>query len=156
MPACIACFSPFTVVLRDVSTHCGFHQQLQTLTHTTSGWSVSVRQEQGRPRWFCVSVSTDCRRHKTHRFACARRTASALCFHIPVLFLADLRRSASPGTRSLHRQGSVLSTVSAAGGACVGLTAAGDAGTQHLTPQQLGVMGECAHHGQYCSQQCSQ
>jgi hypothetical protein len=57
-------------------------------------------------------------------------------------FVADVRRSASPGTRSLHRQGSVLSTVSGAGGASLGLTAAGDAGTQHLTPQQFGVMGE--------------
>ncbi|KAJ9583373.1 hypothetical protein L9F63_022280, partial [Diploptera punctata] len=58
------------------------------------------------------------------------------------------RRSASPGMRSLHRQGSVLSTdrlstVSGAGGSLsMGGLGAGDIGTQQLTPQQLGVMGE--------------
>ncbi|KDR15189.1 hypothetical protein L798_10962 [Zootermopsis nevadensis] len=54
----------------------------------------------------------------------------------------DVRRSTSPGTRSLHRQGSVLSTVSGVGGASVGPMAAGDAGSQHLTPQQFGILGE--------------
>lgn len=52
------------------------------------------------------------------------------------------RRSASPGMRSLHRQGSVLSTVSGASVLPPLLTAAaGEVGTQQLTPQQLGVMG---------------
>jgi hypothetical protein len=68
-----------------------------------------------------------------------------------VPFVADVlsqpgggRRSASPGVRSLHRQGSVLSTVSGAGVLPPLLaSAAGETGTQQLTPQQLGVMGEC-------------
>jgi hypothetical protein len=72
-----------------------------------------------------------------------------------VLFVADVlsqagggRRSASPGVRSLHRQGSVLSsdrqsTVSGAGGLpSLAVMAAGEGGTQQLSPQQLGVMGE--------------
>ena len=72
-----------------------------------------------------------------------------------MLFVSDVlsqtgggRRSASPGVRSLHRQGSVLSSdrlsaASGAGGlAPLGMIATGEAGTPRLTPQQLGVMGE--------------
>lgn len=57
------------------------------------------------------------------------------------------RRSGSPGLRSLHRQGSVLSgfsdrmsnvSVSLSGGPASEVTA----GAQPVTPQQFGVMGE--------------
>jgi hypothetical protein len=57
------------------------------------------------------------------------------------------RRSVSPGVRSLHRQGSILSSdrlsaASGAGGlAPLGMIATIEPGTPRLTPQQLGVMG---------------
>lgn len=66
------------------------------------------------------------------------------------------RRSASPGVRSLHRQGSVLSSdrlsaASGAGGlAPLGVIAGGEPGAPRLTPQQLGVMGECCGCGLIC------
>ena len=71
-----------------------------------------------------------------------------------MLFVSDVfsqtgggRRSVSPGVRSLHRQGSILSSdrlsaASGAGGlAPLGMIAT-EPGTPRLTPQQLGVMGE--------------
>ena len=72
------------------------------------------------------------------------RTQTCSCAVSDVLSqTAGGRRSASPGVRSLHRQGSVLSSdrLSAASGA-LGLASA-EPGTPRLTPQQLGVMGEC-------------
>ena len=81
-----------------------------------------------------------------------------------MLFVSDVlsqtgggRRSASPGVRSLHRQGSVLSSdrlssASVAGGlAPLGMIASGEPGTPRLTPQQLGVMGEWLRLRLICS-----